>query len=125
VPDGICDEDAAQSFINPVSCVGLVDSLRIPRREYLLQTAAGAAPHVHVSDQQIYRVFANSFESACLFLVHRHDSLSVCLSICFSKHLLGCALLVCSCAFERIKQTNSQTWLFMAFEHLQSRGEHR
>lgn len=42
VPDDVSDEDAAQYLINPFTAVGLVDSLRIPEGEFLLQTAAGA-----------------------------------------------------------------------------------
>jgi trans-2-enoyl-CoA reductase len=41
VPEGISDEDASQYLINPFTVVGLVDTLEIPKGEYLLQTAAG------------------------------------------------------------------------------------
>ncbi|KAI8106698.1 hypothetical protein M9434_001352 [Picochlorum sp. BPE23] len=42
VPDSISDEHAAQFYINPVTCVGMLDELSIPQGEYLLQTAAGS-----------------------------------------------------------------------------------
>eukprot|EP00884_Botryococcus_braunii_P019454 jgi/Botrbrau1/6192/Bobra.0344s0032.1 len=42
VPDDISDEDACQYLINPFTCVGLVDSLQVPKGEYMLQTAAAS-----------------------------------------------------------------------------------
>eukprot|EP00897_Mesotaenium_endlicherianum_P004601 jgi/Mesen1/4169/ME000219S03298 len=43
VPDAVSDESAAQFFINPWTVVGLVDSLQVPKGEYLLQNAAASA----------------------------------------------------------------------------------
>eukprot|EP00887_Chlorella_sp_A99_P003043 scaffold9.g3043.t1 len=42
VPDAVSDEAAAQFWINPVTVVGLLDVLQVPKGEWLLQTAAGS-----------------------------------------------------------------------------------
>ncbi|KAK9828525.1 hypothetical protein WJX72_000585 [[Myrmecia] bisecta] len=43
VPDSVSDQAASQFFVNPNTAVGLIDSLKIPDNEYLLQTAATSA----------------------------------------------------------------------------------
>jgi NADPH:quinone reductase-like Zn-dependent oxidoreductase len=42
VPDSISDEAAAQFVINPWTVYGILTDLKVPKGEYLLQTAAGS-----------------------------------------------------------------------------------
>ncbi|KAH9552949.1 hypothetical protein CY35_09G094600 [Sphagnum magellanicum] len=42
VPDSISDEAAAQFVINPWTLYGMLTDLKVPKGEYLLQTAAGS-----------------------------------------------------------------------------------
>jgi len=42
VPEGVSDEDAAHSIVNPVTIVGLLEKLKVPKGQWLLQTAAGS-----------------------------------------------------------------------------------
>jgi NADPH:quinone reductase-like Zn-dependent oxidoreductase len=42
VPDSISDEVAAQFVINPWTLYGMLTDLKVPKGEYLLQTAAGS-----------------------------------------------------------------------------------
>jgi NADPH:quinone reductase-like Zn-dependent oxidoreductase len=42
VPDAVSDETAAQFWINPVTVVGMLRVLAVPKGQYLLQTAAGS-----------------------------------------------------------------------------------
>ena len=42
VPDAVSDDAAAQFWVNPVTCVGLLAELAAPAGEYILQTAAGS-----------------------------------------------------------------------------------
>ncbi|KAK9829662.1 hypothetical protein WJX72_007192 [[Myrmecia] bisecta] len=42
VPDEVPDQEAAQFWINPVTVYGMLDTLQVPKGEYLLQTAAGS-----------------------------------------------------------------------------------
>ena len=48
VPDSVTDEAASQFVINPWTAYGLIEDLRMPKGEYLLQTAAGSALGRHV-----------------------------------------------------------------------------
>ncbi|BDA41741.1 Enoyl-[acyl-carrier-protein] reductase, mitochondrialial [Coccomyxa sp. Obi] len=42
VKDGISNEDAAQYLVNPVTALGFLEDLRIPKGKYLLQNAANS-----------------------------------------------------------------------------------
>ena len=42
VPDGLADEVAAQFLVNPVTVVGMVEVLQIPKGEWLIQDGAGS-----------------------------------------------------------------------------------
>jgi len=42
VPDSVPDSSAAQFLVNPVTVIGMLDVLKIPAGEYLIQTAAGS-----------------------------------------------------------------------------------
>ncbi|CAL8467965.1 g7503 [Coccomyxa elongata] len=42
VPDNVSNESASQFFINPVTVWGFFETLKVPKGEYLLQTAAGS-----------------------------------------------------------------------------------
>lgn len=42
VPDSVSDESAAQIVINTWTAFGMVEDLKIPKGEYLLQTAAAS-----------------------------------------------------------------------------------
>lgn len=43
VPDGVSDEAAAMALVNPVTIIGMVEELAVPKGEYLLVAAAGSA----------------------------------------------------------------------------------
>ena len=41
VPESVPDTSAAQFLVNPVTVYGMLDDLKIPKGEFLLQTGAG------------------------------------------------------------------------------------
>ncbi|KAJ3064074.1 hypothetical protein HDU98_000179 [Podochytrium sp. JEL0797] len=43
VPEGVSDAAAAQAVVNPVTVVGMLDTLAVPRGEFVIQDAAGSA----------------------------------------------------------------------------------
>ena len=42
VPDSVTDEAASQFMMNPWTAYGLIEDLRVPKGEYLLQTGAAS-----------------------------------------------------------------------------------
>ncbi|CAI5514628.1 unnamed protein product [Closterium sp. Naga37s-1] len=42
VPEGVRDEDAAQLAVNPLTVLGMLNQLDVPKGEYLVQTQAGS-----------------------------------------------------------------------------------
>ncbi len=66
VPDSISDEAAAQFVINPWTLYGMLTDLKVPKGEYILQTAAGSVLGRQVI--QLANVLRTLFE-LCLYIL--------------------------------------------------------
>ena len=71
IPDDLSDEAAASFFVNPVTAVALIDHvLKVPRGEWLLQSAAGSA-----LGKMIVRL-AQRRGIRCINIVRRHEQVA-------------------------------------------------